>query len=179
MPVKIIDLSSEDAATSDDLIIIRDNLTNTTRKITIADLFTNPPISAGSITEDMYADGSIPKRALGPDAKPQVRSYNQPSPSTLTPDMDDYDMFIVTALAGGMTIAPPTTDNEDGFVNGQPILFRFKDNGSAQSLSWNAIWRPIGVTLPTATVGGKLLYLSARYNAESVKWDVISVGREG
>lgn len=174
MPIKIVDMTNEPAPSGDDLLVVRDNASGTTRKVTITQLFTNPPISNGSLTTAMYADGSVTKAKLAADAKISVRTNTQTSPSTLTPAVDDYDMFIVTNLNGGMTIAAPTGTP----VSGQGLLIRIKDDGTSRSLTWNAVWRAIGVTLPSTTVAGKLLYVSARYNIESLKWDVLSIGRE-
>lgn len=174
MPIKIIDLQSEDAPSGDDLLIIRDNLTGTTRKITRTRFFEAPPIGDGVITNAMLGLGIIEKENLGESAKISVRLDSQSSPGTLTPAVDDFDAFAVTNLNSTMTIAPPIGTP----VNGQGILFRFKDNGTARGLSWDAIYRFIGITKPTATVANNLLYVSARYNQESLKWDVLSVGRE-
>lgn len=174
MPVKIIDLGSETAPTDDDLIIIRDMTTGTTRKITRATFFLNPPIPNNTITTAMMQDASVTKIKLAADAVPTVRSTSSVTPGTLTPDVDNYDFFVVTALANSMTFGAPTGTP----VSGQGMLIRVKDNGTARTLTFNAIYRAIGVTLPTATVANKLLYLAARYNAESIKWDIISVGRE-
>lgn len=60
-------------------------------------------------------------------------------------------------------------------VDGQKLIIRIKDNGSAQTISWNAIWRPIGVTLPTVTVAGKITYIGCIYNNADTKWDVVAV----
>jgi len=174
MPVKIIDLGSETAPTDDDLIIIRDMTSGTTRKITRATFFLNPPIPAGAITETMLADGSVSKVKLGPDARTQVRSSVTSNPSSFTPDPDNYDLYIATALGQTLSINAPTGTP----AHGQAVMFRIKDNGTARTLSWNAIWRAIGVTIPTATVANKTLYVAARYNLTDLKWDVLSVGRE-
>ncbi len=174
MPIKIIDLSAEDAPTNDDLIVIRDNLTGTTRKITRAVFFANPPIPNGAITTAMLADASVSKIKLGPDAKIGVRTRTQASPGTLTPDVDSYDVENVTGLNSNMTIAAPTGTP----LNRQGLMFSIKDNGTIRTITWNAVFRAIGVTVPTATVAGKMLYVSARWNAEAAKWDILSVGRE-
>lgn len=60
-------------------------------------------------------------------------------------------------------------------VDGQKLIIRIKDNGSAQTISWNAIWRPIGVTLPAVTVAGKITYIGCIYNNADTKWDVVAV----
>jgi len=45
-------------------------------------------------------------------------------------------------------------------------------------LTYNVIFRAMGVTLPTTTVISKTLYLGCRYNVADTKWDVIAVGQE-
>lgn len=174
MPIKIIDLSSEEAPTDDDLLIIRDMLTGTTRKISRVRFFENPPINAGGITHEMLGLGIVEKENLGETAKISVRLTASTSPSTLTPDVDNFDIFAVTSLNTNMTIAAPIGTP----VNGQGMMFRIKDNGSSRTITWNAIYRAVGVTMPTSTSANKMLYVSARWNEEAQKWDVLSVGRE-
>lgn len=175
MPIKIIDLTAETSPTDDDLIIIRDNLTGTTRKITRTAFFLAPPIGAGALTTAMYGDGTITKAKLAADAKIQVRTNVQSSPGTLTANVDNYEIQAVTNLNSGITLANPTGTP----VNGQGLMYRIKDNGSAQSISYGSQFRAIGVTPPTATVAGKTLYINVRWNAEATKWDILGVAREG
>lgn len=96
------------------------------------------------------------------------------SSSTPTPSADDHDQFNVTALAANATFAAPTGTPTDG----QRLLIRIKDNGTARTLGWNAIYRAVGCTLPTTTVISKTLYVGAIYNAADSKWDVIAVALE-
>jgi len=63
-------------------------------------------------------------------------------------------------------------------TNGQKLIIRVKDNGTARSLAWNAIYRALGVTLPTTTVLSKTLYLGAIYNSADSKWDVVAVAQQ-
>lgn len=93
-----------------------------------------------------------------------------PSP---TGDSRENELY-VTAAAAGMTVAAPSGTP----AQGNKLNMRFKDNGTARSLAFNAIFRAIGVTLPTTTVISKTLYVSAKYNAEDSKWDVLAVGQE-
>lgn len=83
-------------------------------------------------------------------------------------------MEIVTALAQTLTINAPSGTP----VQGESIIFRIKDGGTSRTLSWNAIYRAIGVTIPTATTAGKTTYVGAIYNATDVKWDVVAVSTE-
>lgn len=92
------------------------------------------------------------------------------STSSLTINADSYDMYTVTALAEAMTINQPGGSP----TNGQPLLFRFIDNGTARALTWNGVFRAVGVTLPTTTVISKYNYVGAVWNSTDSKWDVIT-----
>lgn len=113
--------------------------------------------------------------------KPVARESSAPrvslvtTASSITPDTTNHDVIAVTALAGSLTINAPAGTP----ANAQGLLFRFKDNGSARSLTWNGIYRAIGVTIPNATVASKTYYVFCRYNSQDNKWDVLGVGREG
>jgi hypothetical protein len=77
-------------------------------------------------------------------------------------------------LAAGATFGAPTGTP----TQGQGLIIRIKDNGTARTLAFNAIYRAIGVTLPTTTVLSKTLYLGMIYNLTDTKWDVIAVAQE-
>lgn len=97
------------------------------------------------------------------------------SSSTPTPTGNGHrNLFTVTALAEGATFAAPSGT----VANGNRLLIRIKDNGTARTLAWNAIYRAVGVTLPTTTVISKTLYVGAVYNSADSKWDVLAVGQE-
>jgi len=83
-------------------------------------------------------------------------------------------LYIITALAEAAVVGAPTGTP----VQGQKLKFRIKDNATARALSWNAIYKPIGVILPTTTVISKLLYVLAVYNSTSSQWDVLGVSQE-
>lgn len=96
------------------------------------------------------------------------------SSATPTPDADSHDEYTVTALAAGATFGAPTGTPTDG----QKLIIRVKDNATARTLAYNAIYRAIGVTLPTTTVISKTLYLGMIYNSADTKWDVVAVAQE-
>lgn len=96
------------------------------------------------------------------------------STATLTVDASTTTDYRLTAQAVNLTIAAPTGTVQDG----QKLLLRIKDNGTARTITWNAIFRAIGVTLPTATVISKVVVIGAQYNAADTKWDVIAVAQE-
>lgn len=102
------------------------------------------------------------------------RVYSTASASSLTPDIASYDIYAFTALAANLTIAAPIGTPLDG----NKLVFRFLDNGTSRTLSWNAIYRNIGINAPTATSTNKMMYVGCIYNAANTKWDVIAVNIE-
>lgn len=94
--------------------------------------------------------------------------------STLTPDIDENEQETVSALASALTIAAPTGTPS----NGLKLIIRLTDNGTGRGLTFNAIYRAIGVTLPTTTTANKTIYIGCVYNATATKWDVIAIKEE-
>ena len=110
---------------------------------------------------------------------PNPRVNSQASVSTLVWDSASYDQYVITALAGALTI---NADSNSSPVDGQKMIFRFKDSGTARALTWTVSgtnsFRVVGTTLPTTTVANKLVYIGCIYNAASSLWDVTAVGQE-
>jgi hypothetical protein len=100
------------------------------------------------------------------------------SAATITPNANSNTQVSVNALAVAATIASPSGTSSDG----QCLILKFEDNGTARALTWttgsSGSYRAVGVTLPTTTVTGKVLYVGCVYNAFDVRWDVLAVGQE-
>ena len=92
----------------------------------------------------------------------------------ITADVSTTDMVVRTALSAGITINAPTGTP----IQGDRLVFRLKDNGTARALTWNAIFRAIGTTIPTTTVLSKTTYVAAIYNSTDTKWDVLAASTE-
>lgn len=103
-----------------------------------------------------------------------ARIGTEASSATSTPTADSVDQWNVTALAAADAFAAPSGTPTDG----QKLVIRIKDNGTARALTWNAIYRALGTTLPTTTVVSKTLYLGFIYNAADTKWDCVAVAQE-
>jgi hypothetical protein len=99
------------------------------------------------------------------------RVVSAASASTLTPDISSADQYAYTALAANLTINSPTGTP----VDGNRLLFRILDNGVSRTLTWNATYTPIGVTLPAATTANKTTYVGCIYNAANTRWDAVAV----
>jgi len=100
---------------------------------------------------------------------PRVTSTT--SASSLTPSVATADIYAYTALAANLTINAPTGTP----VDGDKLMFRILDNGTSRTLTWNATYTAIGVTLPTATTINKMVYVGCIYNAANTRWDVVAV----
>lgn len=102
---------------------------------------------------------------------PQLQSVADAG-GTLTPVSITNDMVIATALSQATTIAAPTGSP----VQGEKLIIRLKDNGTARALTWNAIYRAgTDVALPTTTVLSKTMYCGFIYNSTDTKWDLVAV----
>lgn len=87
----------------------------------------------------------------------------------------DLDLIIRTAQGAALTI-----NNYSGAapVQGNKLIIRLKDDGTARAISWDTKYRAIGVTLPTTTVLGKTLYLGFIYNSTDDKFDCVATAQE-
>lgn len=87
-------------------------------------------------------------------------------------DVSTCDEFDVTAQAGALLFnAPGGTP-----VNGQKLIIRITDNGTAQALTWNAVFTAsTDLALPSTTVISKTLYCGFIYNSTSSKWILLAL----
>jgi hypothetical protein len=93
--------------------------------------------------------------------------------SSLTPDMAVADLYAYTALATTLVIGAPINS-----VDGEGLDFRIRDNGTPQTLTLNAAFRALGVTIPSATTANKTLYIRTRYNAAESIYYVIDFKKQ-
>lgn len=124
------------------------------------------------IIEDSADSGN--KKSIKRKAVVDPISTSTASSATLTVDSDTTEVAVLTAQAAALTIAAPTGSP----VEGQKLIIRVKDDGSARGITFNAIFRAIGITLPTTTVASKITYLGFVYNSTDTKWDAIAVKTE-
>jgi hypothetical protein len=101
----------------------------------------------------------------------QYVSTSITSSATPTPtgDARENELYI-TALATAPTFAAPSGTP----TNGNKLIIRVKDNGTARAISWNAIYRAgTDIALPTTTVINKTDYYEFKYNSTDSKWDFV------
>jgi len=95
------------------------------------------------------------------------------STATLTPDISAGDQFTITAQAAALSVANPTGTP----VNGQKMMIRIKDNGTARAITWSGTqYRASSdLALPTTTVINKTMYLGFIWNSTDSKWDLLAL----
>lgn len=125
-------------------------------------------VDASTVGNIVRADGTTWQSVA------RIRIGTTADAATITPDADSHDLYTVTALAQAATIAAPTGTP----LNGQRLIIRIKDNATGRALTWNAIYRVIGTTLPTTTTASKTVYVGCMYNSADTKWDVTAVATE-
>ena len=102
------------------------------------------------------------------------RTTSIASSATPTPNCDTTDNYVITALAEAATFGAPTGTP----IQGQKLIIRIKDNGTARALAWNAIYVARGQTLPATTILGKYLRVGLIYNSQASAWDCVATAQE-
>jgi hypothetical protein len=98
-------------------------------------------------------------------------SNNSTLSGTITPLANTSTQFNIIGVTGDITIAAPAGTPSDG----QKLVIRIKDAGTAVNVSWNTIYRVVGTSLPTATVANKTAYIGFIYNTADTDWDAVAV----
>lgn len=95
--------------------------------------------------------------------------------SSATPvvNSDDTDIAEIASLAVAVTSMSSSLTGTP--TNGQKLLFRIKDNGSARAITWGAAFEAVGVALPTTTVASKRMTVGFIYDTTTSKWGCVAV----
>lgn len=113
--------------------------------------------------------------AIGTDVKNIYQSSSTASSATPSPiGFARRNLFVVTAQAAAGAFAAPSGTP----VDGNSLVIRIKDNGTARALTWDGIYRGVDTTnvaLPSTTVISKWMYLGFIYNGTDSKWDLLSI----
>jgi len=192
---EIAGVTSKGTPTVSDFLLIEDVADgNSKKKITIGDIPATSDVNAvhvnvaneiTAITEkttvsnqDEFiiedSSSSFVKKSIKRKTLINPINNNTETATTLTPNIEEYQQESVNDLATALTIGAPTGT----VASGMKLILRIADNGTARALTFNAIYRAIGVTLPTTTTANKVLYIGCIYNSQGSKWDVIAIKEE-
>lgn len=120
--------------------------------------------------------GQTAQRFTGSKVDPQTNTIA--SSATPSINTDTTDEFTITALAANITSM--TTNLTGTPVNGQPLMVRIKDNGTARTITWGTSFQSSGVaTLLATTTASRTHYIGLRYNSTDAKWTCLAVDTAG
>ena len=107
---------------------------------------------------------------------PRVNSTT--SSATPAINTDTTDLFKITALAAAIT---SMTSSLTGTPNdGQKLMIRIKDNGTARAITWGSSFASSGIaTLLATTVVGKTHHVGLIYDGTAATWVCIAVDATG
>lgn len=89
----------------------------------------------------------------------------------ITPNIDTYDAYYLTAMAGNLTVSVVTGTP----TKAESLIFRFLDNGTPRTITWDASFVDCGATPPTTTTANKITYVFFVYDAPSTQWMCVNV----
>lgn len=132
-------------------------------------------VSAGVIAVEgvtvptVSSSSTLTNKTLSDASNVLIKTSTVASSATPTPTGDScINHFSVTALATNATFAAPSGTPTEG----NRLTIRVTPDATPRTLAFNAIYRAIGVTLPTTTVASKTMYFGAMYNSTSSTWDI-------
>lgn len=103
-----------------------------------------------------------------------TRVQSVTSTATLTPNVDSYDMSVITAQAEALLIANPTGTPGNRNV----FLIDIEDNGTARAITYGSGYVGTFKALPSTTILGKRIILVFVYNSTLVKYELVNVINE-
>lgn len=200
---KINDLSNYSAPSSaSDVLPIVDITTDSTKKITLTNLFaylatftqtlTNKTINASSniitnVSLTTSVTGTLPVANGGTNStdyrtatetftnkRVTKRVVTVTQSATPTINTDNTDVAYITGLAQAVTSF--TTNLSGTPVNGDTLIIDITDNGTGRALTFGSSFEASGnVALPTTTVASTKLTIGFRWNAVTSKWTCVAV----
>lgn len=97
------------------------------------------------------------------------------SAATLTPNIDTFGIYDLTAQTVALTIANPTGTPR----NGDGLIFRIKDDGTSRAISYGTAYQNTsGLDTLVATTAGKWHTIGCMYNSTTSTWQISSFATE-
>ena len=132
---------------------------------------TNFQMLSGAFSISSSSTSTLTNKRIGPRIV-SASSYTTDTGTSLS--VATCDEFLVTAQAGALKFNNPGGTP----VEGQKLIIRIKDNGTARALTYGTEFRAMGTALPSTTVLSKTLYLGFIRNATDTKWDLVAAAQE-
>lgn len=151
----------------------------TADSITLAGTSAPAPTTQGLLEYDSdddklkYGDGTNTLVLVTDDYTGSTTTTASSATPTPTGNKAHNELYI-TALAEASELQVPSGTP----TNGNKLIVRIKDNGTARALTYNAIYSGIVDTLPSTTTISKVLYMGFIYNSTSSKWEMVALTEE-
>lgn len=130
------------------------------------------PTGASAVTQSAGTNTTTIATTAFVQAARNPRVQTVTTTTSFTSDISSEDMGVMSALTVGVTINNPTGTP----VDGQKLMYRIRDNGTARSIGFGAAFRGVIAALPTATTVSKWTYIGFSYNSTDSIWDMIAYG---
>lgn len=178
-------------------LLVKADSSQSDAKVIVANNLVNGPVSPTNKGYGLYFDVSSGGKLRVYDAANHVKSINTlrqsyagvliqattrqrvlsiASSATPSIDADSCDQYNITALSAPITSVTITGAPTDG----QRLLLRIKDNGTARALAFGSgIIGSGAAALPTTTVAGKTHHVGLTYDAAAAKWVALAVDATG
>lgn len=99
------------------------------------------------------------------------RYFTTTSTTSLSIDISNYDIFLVTAQTTAIALANPTGTPSDG----QKFIVRINTTTGGGAITFGTNFRAsTDLVFPSTTTTGKTTYMGFMYNATATKWDMIA-----
>lgn len=90
------------------------------------------------------------------------RVFTDDTLATLTPEIADYDIFVLTAQDQALTIANPSSST---MAEGEMILIEILDDGTPRAISYGNQYEDFADTKATTTTASKWLWQLWKWNS--------------
>jgi len=131
---------------------------------------TNKTLTSPKINEDVALTATATQLNNLIASVTTTTSSATPTP---TGSFKNNELYI-TALAADAEFAAPSGTA----VNGNKLIIRVKDNGTARELTYNAIYDGFSDDLPSTTTISKTLYMGFIYDSAATKWNMVATTEE-
>ena len=92
-----------------------------------------------------------------------------------TPSINTDTMSVASITGLAQAITSMTTNLTGTPVDGQSLIIRITDNGTARAITWGASFEASTVALPTTTVISTMLIVGFLWNTATSKWRCVAV----
>ena len=148
------------------------------------ELGANPKGGHDSVADRFNDDEAVMVTLTGAETltnkrkKPRVYTTTDISgtPGVLTPEINTYDYFEITAQAHALNIANKSTSTPAG---GEVMIIAITSDATPRALTYGTDYvAKGGVALPSTTVASKTTTLGFKWNAGLGKWNLLAVAQE-